>query len=371
MPTLPNPNRTSTVTLPGNERMADCEFYARRRRIDTIWDRPQVSAEGAKIVSRMTWPLRVYACAMLLSLMAVTTASAATLTVYAAGTLAVPFERVNKQFEKLHPGVVIEAQFGGSVMMARRIADLHQHADVYAAADYTVVPKILGKAGYASWFVGFASNAVTLAYTPKSLGANSINSANWYRIVSRPNVVIGRSDPNTDPSGYQFLQMLSLASEYYHDPSLERTVLKNATKDAMRDTETSLISALQLGQIDYLAIYASSAISHHLEYLRLPTDIDLSDPSKSDLYALGRAKTERGTLYGKPIIYAVTIPSSADHKALAVEYVRFLMGPQGRKVLSGSGLEPLSRPWVHGLLKIPAALKSGTQAWPTALKVGR
>ncbi|MGH8127175.1 MAG: extracellular solute-binding protein [Gammaproteobacteria bacterium] len=319
---------------------------------------------------KTVWRSSLLLCVALVWLTTLGMASAATLTVYAAGTLAIPFQRVDKAFEKLHPGVVIEPQFGGSVMMARRIADLHQHADVYAAADYTVIPKILGKAGYASWFIGFTSNAVTLAYTPRSRGAKRINSRNWYRIVSQPGVVIGRSNPNTDPSGYQFLQMLSLASGYYHEPDLKQKVLKNAPKDAMRNTETSLTSALQLGQIDYLAIYTSSALSHHLEYLHLPADIDLSKPSKSALYARGRAMTAKGVLHGKPIIYAVTIPSSADNRTWAVEYVRFLIGPQGRKILARSGFKPLRHPWSHDLSKVPAALKSGTQAWPTKLMAG-
>lgn len=319
---------------------------------------------------KTVWRPSLLSCVALVWLTALGSASAATLTVYAAGTLAIPFHQVDEAFEKLHPGVTIEPQFGGSVMMARRIADLHQHADVYAAADYTVIPKILGEAGYASWFIGFTSNAVTLAYTERSRGAELINSRNWYRIVSQPGIVIGRSDPNTDPSGYQFLQMLSLASEYYHEPDLKQAVLRNAPKDAMRNTETSLISVLQLGQIDYLAIYASSAMSHHLKYLRLPADIDLSDPSKSDLYARGRAMTAKGVLHGKPIIYALTIPRSADNQALAIEYVRFLIGPQGRKILAQSGFGPLPHPWVHGLSQLPAALKSGTQAWPTRLVSG-
>jgi len=48
-----------------------------------------------------------------------------------------------------------------------------------------------------------------------------------------------------------------------------RSVLANAPLTNMRDTETSLISASQLGQIDYLAIYRSDAIQHKLNYIRL------------------------------------------------------------------------------------------------------
>ena len=318
-------------------------------------------------MTKKIWRLGAYSCALSLVLMACGSATAATtLSVYAAGTLAVPFDHVNQAFEKLHPDVTVQPQFGGSVMMARRIADLHQHADVYAAADYTVIPAVLGKAGYASWYVGFASNAVTLAYTARSRGAKQINAGNWYSVVSQPGVVIGRSNPNTDPSGYQFLQMLSLASGYYHQPDLEQRVLTNSPKEAMRDTETSLMSALQLGEIDYLAIYTSAAKSHHLKYLHLPADIDLSDPSRSSLYAHGRAATTHGELRGKPIVYAVTVPSSAEHRTLALEYVRFLIGPEGRRILAQSGFEPLTRPWAQGGAAVPETLKSGTLAWPVA-----
>ncbi|MGH8278466.1 MAG: extracellular solute-binding protein [Gammaproteobacteria bacterium] len=292
------------------------------------------------------------------------------LTVYAAGTLAVPFRQVDAAFEKLHPGVEVHPEFGGSVMMARRISDLHQHADVYASADYAVIPAVLGKARLASWFIGFASNAVTLAYTSQSRGAKEINSKNWYRVVAEPGVVIGRSDPNTDPSGYQFLQMLSLASAYYKEPELESAVLKNAPRDAMRDTETSLISALQLGQIDYLAIYSSSAKAHHLQYVQLPVDINLSDPSRAPLYAHGRAKTDKGMLNGKPIIYAVTIPSTADNAELAAEYIHFLIGAQGRSLLARTSLAPLDHPLLHGASSVPTLLESGTRPWPTELAVG-
>jgi molybdate/tungstate transport system substrate-binding protein len=316
-------------------------------------------------VLKNIWRFGAYSCALSLALMACrVTAAPTTLKVYAAGTLAVPFDQVNKAFQRLHPDVAVEPQFGGSVMMARRITDLQQPADVYAAADYTVIPDILGKAGYASWFIGFASNAVTVAYTTRSRGAKQINADNWYRIVSRPGVVIGRSDPDTDPSGYQFLQMLSLASDYYHQPDLEQRVLGNSPQNAMRDTETSLISALQLGEIDYLAIYTSSAKSHHFEYLRLPADIDLSDPSRASLYAIGRAATVHGVRRGKPIVYAVTVPSSAEHRALALDYVRFLIGPEGRSILAQSGFEPLAQPWAHGGAAVPDVLRPGTKAWP-------
>jgi molybdate/tungstate transport system substrate-binding protein len=292
-----------------------------------------------------------------------TAAAASTLTVYAAGTLAVPFHKIDQAFEKAHPGVNVQAQFGGSVMMARRIADLHQQADVYAAAAYGVIPRVLGKAKLADWYVGFASNAVTLAYTPQSKGASHLDQYNWYQVVSQPGVVIGRSNPNTDPSGYQFLQMLSLAKSYYHDPSLETKVLANAPKSAIRDTETSLISALQTGQIDYLAIYTSSAQSHHLSYVPLPASINLSNPSDAKHYRQGIAQTDKGVLHGAPLIYGITIPGNAQDSKLGREYIAFLLGPQGRKIMADNGFGTFAKPWAQGMQHMPVALRDHVRPW--------
>lgn len=289
------------------------------------------------------------------------------LTVFAAGTLAVPFREIDRAFEKQHPGVEVQPEFGGSVKMVKKITELHQNADLYAAADYSVIPKYLFGAGgakrYADWYAGFASNAITFVYTDKSKYAREIDGANWYRILAKPGVAIGRSDPDTDPSGYQTVQMLNLANRYYKDPKIEERVLANAPRSNMRDTETSLISALQLGEIDYLAIYRSDALQHHLKFLQLPPKIDLSDPREAAFYKTGVAHTKNGTLTGKPIVYALTIPDNAAHKDLAEAYAAFVLGPEGGRILERHGFGTFATPPAVGRDRMPAALQKLVKAW--------
>ncbi|MDE1977950.1 MAG: extracellular solute-binding protein, partial [Betaproteobacteria bacterium] len=270
-----------------------------------------------------TLPLTLSALALAA---ACTTAQAETLTVFAAGTLGKTFTTLARGFEKLHPGVTVQPQFGGSVKMVKQVTVLHQPADVVAVADYSVIPKYMfkgdeGNKPTADWSIGFLGNAITFIYTPKSKGAKEINADNWWKILSEPGVQIGRSNPNTDPSGYQTLQMLDLAGRYYKQPDLEAKVLANSPESNMRDTETDLISALQLGQIDYLAIYRSDAVQHHMESIDLPPQINLSDPKYDADYAKASAKTKNGELSGRPIIYAVTIPTTAPHPKLAQEFI--------------------------------------------------
>ncbi|HUZ75876.1 MAG TPA: extracellular solute-binding protein [Stellaceae bacterium] len=291
-----------------------------------------------------------------------------TLTIFAAGTLAVPFRAIDGQFERSDPGVTVEPQFGGSVMMAKRITALHEPADILAVADYNVIPKYLfgqdGKGGWTDWYVGFARNAITFVYTPKSKGAHDITPQNWYEVLARPGVEIGRSNPDTDPSGYQTLQMLSLAEAYYKVPGLAQRVLANAPRRNIRDTETALISALQLGQIDYLAIYRSDAVQHHLESLKLPSEIDLSDPARAHDYAAGIAKTKSSALAGRPIVYAATIPAGAPHAALAAIYLALLLGPQGQAIIARDGFGAMKPPVAVNPEHAPPAVKALVKPWP-------
>jgi molybdate/tungstate transport system substrate-binding protein len=296
-------------------------------------------------------------------------AETVTLNVFAAGTLAQPFRALDAIFQREYPNVVVQPQFGGSVKMARQITELHQPCDLIAVADYNVIPKYLfgvdGRTAYATWYAGFARNATTFVYTEKSKYARETTPENWYRILARPGVEIGRSNPDTDPSGYQTLQMLSLAQSYYHVPGLSAAILANAPKANTRDTETSLIAALQIGQIDYLAIYRSDALQHHLRYLKLPPQIDLSDPALGPAYAKAVAHTKNGEVPGTPIVYAVSVPSNAPHPDLAAKYVALLLGPQGQRIIKADGFGGLAPAYAPDPGKVPAALRALVEPWPS------
>jgi molybdate/tungstate transport system substrate-binding protein len=290
------------------------------------------------------------------------------LTIFAAGSLTRPFQQLDALFEKMYPNVVVQPQFGGSVEMVRHITDLHETADVVAVADYTVIPKYLfagdGNTGYTNWYAGFARNELTFVYTKDSKYASQITPQNWYKILSRPGVEIGHSNPNTDPAGYATLQMLKLAEAYYKSPGLEAKILDNAPKANTRNAEVSLIGALQTGQIDYLAIYRSSAIQHHFEYIPMPAEINLSEPADAALYKTAVVDTKNGPLAGKPIVYGVTIPSNAQEAGWAAKYVALLLGPEGQKIMKENGFGTMAPAIAENQAAMPASLQPLVKPWP-------
>jgi molybdate/tungstate transport system substrate-binding protein len=83
------------------------------------------------------------------------TAEPTDLTVFAVCALAVPFKAVSAIFGNQNPNVTVQAQLGGSAMMAKKITDLHQGAGLLAVADYSVIPKYMfGNSPHAAWYVG-------------------------------------------------------------------------------------------------------------------------------------------------------------------------------------------------------------------------
>jgi molybdate/tungstate transport system substrate-binding protein len=296
-------------------------------------------------------------------------AARGTLTVFGAGTLSTPFTAEIAAFTKASPGVTVHSQFGASGNMINDVTQVGQPDDVLGVADYSLLPKKMSDPSkpHATWYLGFVSNEITLAYTSHSKGAGQLTPANWYKIVSQPGVHIGRSNPSADPSGYQFLQMLQLAQGYYHDPGLSAAVLKNSPDSSVAETETSLLAALQSGQIDYLAIYKSNALEEHLKYIALPPQVNLSDQAMAASY--GKVTINAGSLgnlTAKPIIYGLTIPSNAPDEALAEKFIAFVLSPQGQAIMSANGFTVISPALASSQAGEPASLQPLTTQWPGA-----
>jgi molybdate/tungstate transport system substrate-binding protein len=292
-----------------------------------------------------------------------------TLIVFGAGTLSQPFAQEFAAFKRVNPNVTVRSQFGASGDMTKDITQLKEPDDVLGVADYSLIPSDMfgtGSRRFASWYIGFVRNEITFAYTSHSKGAAQLTSKNWYKILAEPGVRIGRSTPAADPSGYQILQMLMLAEGYYHDPSLSAAVLKNSPKGSVAAEETALTAALETGQIDYLAIYRSSALEDHFEYIHLPDQINLSNPAFAKTYAAASAQGPTGPTTGKPIVYALTIPTNAPDPALARSFIGFVLSSKGQAIMSSNGFVTISPALASSKSALPSPLRPLTVAWPNS-----
>jgi molybdate/tungstate transport system substrate-binding protein len=286
------------------------------------------------------------------------------LIVFNAGSLALPFRNLLQAFKKANPGVRTAQESSGSLEAARKITELGKVPDVLAVADYSIIPKLLIPA-HADWYATFATNALVLAFRNESPGGLEIANYNWYQVLLRPGMRIGRSDPVLDPAGYRTLLVWQLAERYYRQPTLA-TLLKAASPPRyMRPKEADLTSLLQLGELDYVWTYLSIARANGFRWLDLPAEINLGDPGMAATYAQARVVLPGATrapkdsveFRGEPIVYALTIPKSAPHPEVAEAFVRFALSTEGQRIIAEAGLTPAVPPALGGPGQPPLSLR--------------
>ncbi len=287
--------------------------------------------------------------------------------VFHAGSLSVPFSKISKLFEKKYPQYVVEREASGSRMAARKIADLHKPCDVMASADYSVINNLLIATHNAKFNVLFATNEMAIVFTPKSKYANVINKNNWPEILLKKGVVVGHSNPNDDPCGYRAMLVAKLAQKYYRIPGFFKKLfgypdyykigMEKKGKVIVRPKETDLLALLQMHDIDYIFLYKSVAIQHHLRYITLPPQVSLSSKKYEALYktvsfkVTGKKPGRYILKRGAPMVYGITIPqnsiSPADKKG-AVLFVKFVLSKAGQNVMKSCGQGVINPPKIIG-----------------------
>jgi molybdate/tungstate transport system substrate-binding protein len=281
-----------------------------------------------------------------------------TLLIDAAGTLQVPFNSiVNNVLHSQYPTLSYNYIFEGSRLAANEITQANKSFDIYASADYRIIPEQLVPS-YASWYIIFASNSMTVMYTNHSKYANEITSTNWYQIITRPGVLVGVSNKDTDPSGSQAIFMLQLSGSIYYQNSSYIYDQLYVTKAANHElvvvpTETTLNAQLDTGAVDYVLTYSSEAILHKFQYLNLDPQVNLSNITMADSYAKATVTINGKLAKGAPILYDITIPANSPDPTMGAAFIKALFSAQGLSILRSSGLQPLNPVFVYNQSSIP------------------
>ena len=284
-----------------------------------------------------------------------------TLVVYAAASLADPVRAALDVFAR-RDSSGFQVEHGASIELARRITELHRVPDVIALADEEVFPQLL-EPKHVSWHAAFAGNRMVVAFTDRSRDAREMNPSSWYRVLLRGDVTVGRTDPEIAPAGYRTLLMYELAESWYRVPGLAAQLAARTPPGLVRGNAAELAALLEAGELDYIVDYESVARAHHFRWVELPPAIDLGDAAHAADYARATVRVKRGrdsvAIHGAPIRYAVSIPRAAPHSAVALRFVKFLLGTDGQQILREHGLGAITRAELRGD-SIPAALRAVT-----------
>ena len=261
-------------------------------------------------------------------------ASAADLNVLYAGSLVSLMEHgVGPAFDR-SSGDALRGFAAGSNALANQIKGKLRRADVFISASPKVNDTLMGAANgdWVRWYITFAQSPLVIGYDPASRFATELKTKPWYQVLREPGIRIGRTDPKLDPKGALTVQLLDHAEQVYHQPGLAADVLGGEENPAQVLPEENLVGRLQSGQLDAGFFYSTETADLHIEAVPLPAEVALSAR------------------------YSIAILRDAADPAAAVQFVNFLLGPDGQAILKQHGLDTVS-PTVAGDAKqVPAGL---------------
>jgi molybdate/tungstate transport system substrate-binding protein len=224
---------------------------------------------------------------------------------------------------------------------------------------------------FTKWYIPYAGTSMVIAYNPKSKYASQFKayadgskplSSLFTTLLQTPGLKLGRTDPNVDPQGRDFIYMLELAQSYYHLPS--DTVAKilgtsdfGTSNSSQVYAESSLDSTLESGQLDASSAFITQAIELHLDYIPLPAAINLGSSALASTYGKASVKLANGsTKSGSPQVIDITTVGTPTPAAIA--FIKYTLSPAGLAEYKQGGFTLFTPTVVGDASAVPAAITS-------------
>jgi molybdate/tungstate transport system substrate-binding protein len=222
---------------------------------------------------------------------------------------------------------------------------------------------------FTSWYIQYAGTSMVVAYNPKSKYASQFKAIadgseplkNLFTLLETPGLKLGRTDPNVDPQGRDFIYMLELAQAYYHLPSdtvakiLGTTDFGTASSSQIY-AESSLDSTLESGQLDAASAFVTQAIELHLDYIPLPTAINLGSAADAAQYKTSWVTIKSGTKHGSPQVIDITIIGTPTPAGIA--FVKYTLSSAGLAQYKAGGFTVLTPTVTGSASSVPSAISS-------------
>jgi molybdate/tungstate transport system substrate-binding protein len=214
---------------------------------------------------------------------------------------------------------------------------------------------------------------MVVAYNPDSKYASQFKAfadgsqplSGLFTLLETPGLKLGRTDPNIDPQGRDFIYMLELAQSYYNLPS--DTVAKilgttdfGTSSSSQIFAESSLDATLQSGQLDASSAFITQAVELHLDYIPLPAAINLGSQALAAQYAKATVTiTSNGqptTKSGSPQVIDITLIGKPTPAGIA--FVKYTLSKAGLALYKKGGFTLLTPTLTGSRSAVPAEIRS-------------
>lgn len=257
-------------------------------------------------------------------------------------------------------GYAYQGRGGGSFGLSKEIAAGEIAPDVFESVGAAPIKPLEPR--FTSWYVQFASSPIVVAYNPDTRFAPELKAiadgtrplADLYSVMARPGFHLGRTNPDTDPQGQAFYEMVELAQSSLHLPADTTTKVLGAPDNSSQVfAETALEARLQAGQLDAASAFLSQAIQLHLPYVTLPAAMNFGDPALASTYARASVTITGGkVVHGVPLVLDIT---TIGHPTPAADaFVAYVLSPAGGSALRKGGYRLLTPTAFGNRSAIPA-----------------
>ena len=215
------------------------------------------------------------------------------MTVYAAASLSEAFEDLATEYEAANPDVDVKLNFAGSARLAAQIS-AGARADVFASANSATMNRVAAEGRTAAPPVLFVRNRLALVVP-----------------VDNPGNVTELADLSDDSL------VLAMCAPEVPCGALARAVLNDAGVDADAETEETSVRAVltkvTLGEADAGLVYATDVAAGGNEVASVPL--------------------------GPQIRFNDYPVAAVSERAVAADFVDFLLGPDGQDILRSHGFQ--------------------------------
>jgi molybdate/tungstate transport system substrate-binding protein len=227
---------------------------------------------------------------------------------------------------------------------------------------------------FTKWYIPFAGTQMVVAYNPNSKYASQFKAyadgskplRGLFTLLQTKGLKLGRTDPNIDPQGRDFIFMLELAQMYYHLP--KDTVSKilgtsdyGTANSSQIYAESALDATLQSGQLDAASAFITQAMELHLDYIKLPAQISLGDAALADQYAKATVTIKppgkpKATKSGSPQVIDITMIGKPTPAGTA--FVKYTLSPAGLAQYKQGGFTLITPTVVGDSSAVPAGVRN-------------
>lgn len=205
------------------------------------------------------------------------------------------------------------------------------------------------------WALAFASDQMVIAYSNATLKDSYAKSiieqfksgtptndssilSGAFSNLSSGKVKVGISNAKSDPAGVRAWLTMEMAGFLYHNGNSSYYVnrMESNGGNYSGSNAAELVAPLTQGQIQFLFIYRSSAISHNLSYIALTPAVNQGNASDSGFYSTFSYNTGISVIKGSPILLLISIINNGTAKKESLAFLTYLVNNTG--ILSNSGL---------------------------------